>query len=309
MIKLKYFQIIFIFYYILGLNPFVSFENRKLKLSVIVQFLPRTLIIFVHLLMAYSIIVNGNKNVSFIHSDLLYFILISTNSVIIIENIKNSKCFCGIFKIMSATINDLEFGLEIDYPYKKLQAEFQRKYILIIVIVAIGLLVKYTVTSKYGMNHYNNISMLVNLIFKYSHLLQITFYVNFVQYALVSLNAKISTYKNEINNSLYALRRIKSIYFKLWHVSHRVHSTFGWFLVAFMIEAMTLIIYGTYWMFVYTERKDLNPLTVLRKYFFLQFVCCDWINFKEFMNFGNVVHFFHIFAFIYIGECMSHDKC
>lgn len=283
MIKLKIFQYYFTIYYILGLIPFVSFENRKLKFSSIATFFPRLIIVCVHLIMVYTIIVLGNTNVSFISANLLYIIIILTNFIAIIENIKNSSGFCAIFKMMNSTINDLEMGLQIDYPYKIFKMKFHRKYILIIVLVMFGLSVKYVVVSKLSMHHFNDVSMAINYIFKYSHSLQITFYVDFVQYALNSLNGKISTYKcdwpsDETKNILYLMRQIKIIHFKLWFVLRRVQLICGWFLVAFMIEAMTNITFSTYWTFLYMDRKDVDHMNVLRKYF--NFKCLNLFLFK-----------------------------
>ena len=270
LIKLKQLRNHFNIYYVLGLNSFVSLENRRSKCYLFVQFLPRTLVVCVHLILMYTTIAKRNPNASFIHGALMNIAIIFTSFMAIIENVKNSKDFFVMLKMMNYTINDLEMGLQIEYPFKIFKAKVQRNYLLTILLIVVGVLVRQFIVSKIGMDPINNILTAFNFLFKYSYVLQITFYIDFVQYTLIGLNAKLSTFKSvwpsdETKNSLYFMRQIKLIHFKVWHISHRVQLIFGWFLVIFVIEIMALSTFSVYWVFLFTEDAT-NRISVLRKY-------------------------------------------
>lgn len=275
MFKLKSFEFFFIILYILGLNPFVSFNNSSVKNVSIAVYLPRLVNIFVNLLVTcgffYQILMSSELGLS----HLLLIIFNMANFIGQFESIRfNLKFQRVLLQTVYSTINYLEMHILILYPLKKFRNKFHLNFVILMIHFG-SLIIKYFInTTIFRITAITDVLMIISLVLKDLQLIHIIFYIDFIKFSLQSLNKKILKHKSEQINSfcmndqesLQLTRQIKLVYFKLWHVSYFIDSQFGWFLVACIVETMMSATYAIYRVFLYTSRSDINnTFVIIRK--------------------------------------------
>lgn len=291
MFKLIKFQNYFKIFYIFGLNPLVSFHNRHSKQSLFFAYFvyfPRILNVSYNSVVAYFFIeqtITSKSSADFVLIKLLYIDLILSGFVAVFENIFKSH-FCRIIlQSVHLTIENLELSLKIKFPYVKFKKCLHKIVVLMLLIIIGGLIIKWTIPipNNAGINNTNYVLWSFSTLFNNIHLFHILFYIYFIKFTLECLNEKLEVLRrkkafvstkiinscvNEIT-SIYLMQQIKLVHLKLWHVSHRVNTIFGWFLVYYFIETTLIATYTIYWMFFYISTTT-NVITLLRKYnFFL----------------------------------------
>lgn len=273
MLKLKPFQNYFTIFYIFGLNSFVSFDKSSEKRSIIFSYFPRIIYIFIHLIITYEFFKHllTSEYMSF---KFITIILVCSSYIAVFENIFNANALWVILKTVHLTIINLETSLQIQYPFKTLKKNFRRKAFFMFMIIFVGLFIKIFIEDTIGLNKISSILLTLSFFFKHIHLFHFIFYIDFMRFTCESLSQKIVMLKsdnhsflNEINDSIYVMHQIKLVYYKLWHISNRINSLFGWFSVAYLIESIFIITHSLYWVFLLATLSPEHHFKILRKYY------------------------------------------
>lgn len=272
--KLKPFQIYFTVFFLFGLNSFVSFENIHKKRSKFIIIPLRLFAIFINAYIIYQECVNIEYTK---YSQIFgYGVLISVvvvNLTGIFENLYHLQLMYKILRELSWILKTFETYLNIKYPYQAVKASLNRKIAIYSTIIAVGTMLKYYVEIICGLNPSLSIFFTISNVIKYIHLLHVMFYIDFMQFALASLSVKLANkindrqilfYHGQKNDFLQFMCHIKSVYFKLWNVSQKLNSLFGWFLVVLMFESTTTAIFNVYWSFEIVRLSTVNEVS--RKY-------------------------------------------
>lgn len=278
MINLKPFQVSFTIFYIFGLNPLISFADIRKRRSKILSILPRILNILVNAYFIYKLC-EQVKNSTFlqIYARFALICVICVNAVGIFENLCNLRLTHQILQALSFTINSLEMALEVKYPFNALKKATVRKIVQQLMVVLVGSLIKYSVESINGVGWKKSVYWAISTVIKCVNLCHLTFYVDFMKFALASLNRRLvmlmignktNWCHKGIKDLQFIVRQIKLIHFKLWHVSQCVNRLFGWFLVTYVIETASTSVYDIFWAFVLADQTDDQHIYILRKYLF-----------------------------------------
>lgn len=262
MYKLQPLQTYFSAFYMLGFNPFVSFKKTPRKVSLFAQYFPIIVHIALNIWIIYYLYPRKNRGIFLAHFEFTFTMYSSSNLVPFFEQIFYSNSFPINFQTMSLTVDNLETHLAIKYPFNKIQRNFLKRFVLQLIVNFGGLLIKYYVPTltKYTWSHY--IASATFYFHKYLHLLNILIYIDFIKFALECLSEKIVIVKNEmdyietrdeIKNHLHIIQQIKLTHYKLWHIVQRVNKQFGWFLIVYLIEGITIAAFLFYRVFTVIE--------------------------------------------------------
>lgn len=274
MFKLKSFQYFFTVLYVLGLNPFVSFENPSLRRGFIATYMPRLLSICVYLIIASGFLIHMLTSSGFLTSRTVLVIFDISNLIGHFENIQfNSKYPRVILQTVYSTINYLEMHFQIQYPLNKLHRKFQLKYLMVLALHLGTVLIKYAIRSPFGTSVILDLFMTTSSLLKDFQVFHIMFYIDFMKFSLQSLSRKIIKFKGEkiecstLNDqeSLHMLRQVKLVHFKLWNVSFYVNLQFGWFFVVYLLETVMSATNSIYWVFLYVVSGGDNFIYISRK--------------------------------------------
>lgn len=285
MYKLKSFQSFFTIFFISGLSSFISFTDPKKKNSSIVNYLLRTLNISLNSLIFY-VLSNDifNSNLSLV-SNFTSIPLLFPNYVAVFENIFVAHQQSIILRIICFTIDNFEQYLEIQFPLDTLRKCFRRKFFLQFIILFIGIFIKLIAPTNVitGLNWFIGWSVSIALIFQSMHVLHITFYIDFITLSFETLSEKIVMLKNQIDEKsfqkesndedrLHVMHQIKIIHFKLWHISQRLNSIFGWFLMTFLCDVVYCSTFSLFRTFYFVASPIRVGIAGIRKYTFRFFV-------------------------------------
>lgn len=282
--ELDPFQMYFTLFFLLGLNPHVSFTNQPKKLSKLLTMIPRLVAILCNIYIAYR----DCENISFdkianIFGRVVLIIGAIANLTAIFENLYNAQNSHQILSEISTVINILKMYLNIEYSYKLAKKTLNRKLVLLITVIVLGSTIKYYIEATNGINRTFSILWAISTFFKYIHLFHLSFYIEFLRFTMKSLNEKLT---NKVNNSQaywyhgqknklwHDLHYMKTVYLRLLNVAHEVNSLFGWFLVICMLETSSTAVFNAYWEFDLLAHAAFKQ--ILRKYRFIfhsHFIC------------------------------------
>lgn len=269
-------------FFIFGLSPFVSYDNKRnitsKCLSILIRLLNISLITCFVFSTLYFVSVNKSfDNMSFqIYTRFTLVCTVCTCLVTFFENLCNLQLARRTFQAMSNTINSLELFFGIQFPYKSLIKWIRWKIWLQTFCLFSVAFVKIILIKYEDMFVKRDIAYFIIHIIKCLQLTHFLFYVDFIKYSLISLNEKIGAFENNRRvlwldtgnlNMLFILRHIKHIHSEICHVSRCVNYLFGWFLVIKVIDlCMMTICYG-FWIYInikWTE-GDGNLANILTK--------------------------------------------
>lgn len=273
MTKFKLFQRYFIIFYLFGLSPFISFhEHNKIWPNVFFH-LPRMLsissLIFITYNFYHQMLLANNMIMSY---------LLMTFSIYwaFFENIYLSSTFRVTFQNYCITVKSFEKTWHIECPLEDLEKKFRRKFVIQIVVILNGLLVKMFVHSHFGVTSTQDFALTMAFFYKSIHLLYATMYIDLIQHFLICvcdrIKLELRKYKTDqtkwqtgVQEKIHMLYQIKSIHFNLWHLTQRVNKQFGFFLTAVPVDTVSTVSNSFYWMFILLTAS--YPKDVLRKNF------------------------------------------
>lgn len=111
-------------------------------------------------------------------------------------------------------------------------------------------------------------------------ILHVIFYIEILSFHLDQLNNVVQRdLKNRENYGLPGLfirsfqkniqirdniNNFKNVHFRLWLLSKKINTYFGWCLIALFLHAFIDFFYSAYWLYIQTQ-KSVNPLRLIRK--------------------------------------------
>lgn len=275
MIKLKLFQKYFIIFYLLGLSPFISFDEQNKKPPIIFVHLPRLLTIPSLIFICYNfygqIILATNIIMS-------YFLMTFSIYIAFFECNYLSRTFRITFRIVGITVANFEELWQIQCPLEALEKSFRRKFTLQILMVLSGFLVKYFIRSHFGVTLTQDVALTLAFLYKCSHLFYATMYIDLIRNFQMCLCNRIKLeLKNNttdqtklqisVQEKIRRLNQIKLIHFKLWQLTQLVNKQFGYFLTIVPVDTVSAVTYSFYWVFIVLKLQSANRQDVLRKNF------------------------------------------
>lgn len=277
--RLKPFQIYYTIFFLFGLNSFVSFENihgKRLKFIVIPL---RLVAISINAYIGYrECSVFEYQRYSHIFGYGVLICVVVLNLIAIFENLYHLQLVYKILQEISSILKILETFLNIKYPYQAVKVSLNRKIFAYCAIISVTTMIKYTFEFVYGLDTVISIFWSISNAFKFIHLLHVMLYIDFIKFTLASLSEKLTKkindrqiywFRGRKNEFLRLMCHIKSVYFKLWNVSQKVNTLFGWFFVVLMFESTTTAIYNVYWSFEIVRLSSIYE--VPRKYNFFKY--------------------------------------
>lgn len=191
-----------------------------------------------------------------------YFTIIfgnASNFVGLIENLCNAQTMSQIVRDLSYTVNTIEVSLKIAFPFKRMRKSIQCNFLINFFIIIGIFILKYAnfLTKREISLH---VSWTILEVVKLVNLFHLIFYVEFMRFALSCLNEKVMKLMSDTNifwhhetnkEWLCVIRHTKTIYLRVFCISQRANTLFGWFLVAFTIGVTADVIYYTYQLFVH----------------------------------------------------------
>lgn len=257
--KLKPFQIYYTIFFLFGLNSFVSFENMHKKRSKLTVISSRLVVIFVNVYIGYrECAVFEYTRYSHIFGYGVLICVTIVNLIAVFENLYHLQFAHKILYDISSIIKTLETHLNIKYPYRAVKVSVNRKIIAYTLILGLATMTKYLFEITYKLDTVMSIFWSISNVIKFIHLVHVMFYIDFMKYALTSLSEQLTKkmndrqiywFRGQKNEFLRLMCHTKSVYFKLWNVTQKVNSLFGWFFVVLMIESTTTAIFNMYWSF------------------------------------------------------------
>lgn len=280
MVKLQAFQSYFTITFIFGLNPYVLFVDVHKTLPKVLVLLPRLINIIVNTCIGIELYEPLDIVQYFdVFGHFVLIFVVCVNYVAIFENWWNIHLMRQILNALASIINRWEKSLSIKYPIKVFKQSLNRKIALQITVIAIGSLIKHIIEIGSGRPWVYSFLFGISNLIKCAHLFHLVFYIDFIKLALASLNEKVtsvtigrhiySCYKRD-SELLFMMRQLKFVHFKLWRASQKINSLFGWFLVAFMCETVSTVIFNGYWEFLLTKGSD--PFYQLPRKYLHQFL-------------------------------------
>lgn len=259
MTQLNSFQIYFNVFYLTGLNSFVSFTNKQKRLPKLLIVLPRLIAILGNAYIAYRECDNFPYNrVYEIFGRFVLICVVIVNLTAIFENLYCVQIVQQILCEISTVIDILKTCLNIECLHKMMEKSLNQKLISHAMVIVLSATIKYYVETINGKNLIFSILWAICNTIKYIHLLHLEFYIEFIRYALKSLSEKLANkindrqlywYHGQRNELWHDMHYTKSIYLRLWNISQKVNSLFGWFLVICMLETTSTAVYNVYWEF------------------------------------------------------------
>lgn len=275
--QLKSLQIYFIVFYLFGLNSFVSLSSDQKKLCKLLVFLPRIAAILGNVCIVYieceHLPRDYDGTVLYIFGRSLLITGPTLNLIAIFESLYNVQSVQQILSEISTVIIILKIHLKMEYSHEMLKKSLNRKLAMPLAVITVGSIIKFYVEINTGKRPTISFLWTVSNVFKYIHLFHMLFYIDFIRFALKSLCEKLANKMNDRQifwfhgqrNELWSeMHSMKSVYFRLWNVSQNVNSLFGWFLVVFMLEMASTVVYNVYWEYVLFKLAD--DKQVPRKY-------------------------------------------
>lgn len=274
--KLKPFQIYYTIFFLFGLNSFVSFENIHRKQSKFVVIFLRLVVISINSYIGYrecEAFEYTRYSHIFGYGVLIFVVVV--NLITVFENVYHLQVFYKILQELSSILKTFETYLNIKYPYRAMKHSLNRKIAAYSAILVVTTATKFSYEMFYKLESAMSIYWSISNAIKFIQLIHVVFYIDFVKYALASLSETLAKkvedrqiywFRGEKNEFLRLMCHTKSVYFKLWNVSQKVSSLFGWFFVALMFESTTTAIYNVYWSFEIVRLS--RSYEVPRKYLF-----------------------------------------
>lgn len=272
--RLKPFQIYYTIFFLFGLNSFVSFANIHKRRSKFIIIPLRLVVIAVNAYIGCrECMVFEYTRYSHIFGYGVLICVVVVNLVAIVENLYHLQTVCKILQDISWILKALETYLNIKYPYQAVKVSLNRKIAAYSTIIMVATTIKHSYEMFYKLNTAMSIYWSISNAIKFIHLLHVMFYIEFMKFTLTSLSEKLAKKVNDRqmywfhgqkNEFLRLMCHMKSVYFKLWNVSQKVNSLFGWFFVALMFESTTTAIYNVYWSFEIARQSARSE--VPRKY-------------------------------------------
>lgn len=274
--KLKPFQIYYTIFFLFGLNSFISFENVHRKRSKFLILSLRFIVISINSYIGYrecKAFEYTRYSHIFGYGVLIFVVVV--NLVAVFENAYHLQVVFKILQELSAILKILDTYLNINYPYRAMKCLLNRKIAAYFVIIVVTTATKYAYEVYYNLESTMSIFWSISNAIKFIQLIHVVFYIDFMKCVLKSLSEKLAKkindrqsywFRGEKNEFLRLLCHIKSVYFKLWNVSQKMNTLFGWFLVVLMFESTTTAIYNVYWIFEIVRHSKNYELP--RKYVF-----------------------------------------
>lgn len=285
---LKPFQCFFSILYVLGLNPFISFDNLNRKRSKIIEFFLR----FINIVVSSFVIYMTDKTlrhekwfVVFRHLTFTFDVWI--NFIAVFENLSHFNAAYRILQTIATVIELFLATFAANFPYNAMKKTLLWKFLIIMSAVFLKFIGHRGTNPKIVMK--NILWSIFNTITNF-HLLHLLFYIEFMKFILIGLSEKILSLTNrtrvhwrheKTKECLNVIRQIKLIHFKLWRIAHAVNLMFGWFLLSFMMEQATKFIFYAYFIFL-TANAHRNHsdgiMWIFRKYSFQFFLHSVWFT-------------------------------
>lgn len=281
--KLKPFQSLFTILYVLGLNPFISFDNLNKKRSKIIDFFLRSINVGVSLLIVYLTNITWRHAKWFaIFGHLSFTFDVCINFMAVFENVINFNATYRILQTTSIVIELFVTAFAANFPYNAMKKSLKWKFLIMMSTIFLKFI---------GHRGTNTRKLLQNMLWTFFnaitnfHLLHLIFYLELMKCILIGLNEKIVNSTNytrvywrheKTTDWLNVIHQIKLIHFKLWRIAHAVNSLFGWFLFSFMMEQATKFIFYAYFIFLNANSLANNSdgiMWIFRKYSFPQSFC------------------------------------
>lgn len=286
MFNLRPFQIYFTVFYILGINPFVSFTDVHKKHSKFILFLPRMLNLSALSIIIYKFCEQLNYSTFLlIYARFVLISVICVNSVAIVEKLYNWRSTRHILETMSLTIDHLDTFLQIKYPFESFKKSIERKLLFQIMVILVTSTMKHYADSIGGTGWKNSVYWAITNSIQTVTVFHLTFFMDFIECVLVSLNRRVAMKMmnrninwchGESEELLYVVRQIKLVYFKLCRMSQCVNCLFGWFSIAYVIQTVSSAVYNVFWAFSIADQPDVQLVLIIRKY------CSENILYKTF---------------------------
>lgn len=275
--QLNPFRTYFIVFYLFGLNSFVSLANDQKKLCKTLVLLPRIAAVLGNVYIVYLERENFPHDIDDIFGRSLLISGPILNLIAIFESLYNSQLVQQILSEISTVINILEIFLKIEYSHKMMKKSLNRKLAMLLAVITMGSIIKFYVETNTGKKPTISVLWTISNVFKYIHLFHLLFYIEFIKFGLESLSEKLAHKMNDRQifwfhgqrNELWSeMHSMKSVYLRLWNVSQKVNTLFGWFLVVCMLEMASTVVYNVYW--EYDLLKSASDKQVPRKYHFIK---------------------------------------
>lgn len=284
--SLKPFQSYFSIFYVLGLNPFISFNNPNQKRSKIVEFFLRFINVVVSSFVIYITDMTWRHAKWFaIFRYLSFSFDVWINFIAVFENLGNVNATYRILETISTVIELFLATFAANFPYNAMNKTLRWKFLTIMSTVFLKFIGHRGTSPKIIMK--NILWTIFNTITN-SHLLHLIFYIEFMKFILIGLSEKVLSLTNQTRvhwrhektrEWLNVIRQIKLIHFKLWRIAHAVNLMFGWFLLSFMMEQAMKFIFYAYFIF-HTANSHENHLDgiiwIFRKYSFQSLLHSVW---------------------------------
>lgn len=257
--QLKPFQIYFNVFFLIGLNSFVSFTNEQKSLPKLLMAIPRLIAILGNIYIGYRECDNFPfHKVEDIFGRVALVVVVIVNLTAILENLCSTQILQQILCEISSVIDIMKTCLNIENTLKMVKKSLNQMLVSHATLIILSALIKYKVETINGKNLIFSMMWTICNTIKYIHLLHLEFYIEFIRHALSSLSGKLANKMNDRQASWYHGQRnelwqdihyMKSVYLRLWDISQKVSSLFGWFLVICMLETISTAVYNVYWEF------------------------------------------------------------
>lgn len=278
--NLRPFQHYFTLFYFVGLNSYVSFSDTTKKSPKLISILHRLITISITLffLQRMNKRFNDALDSSPISQILLMVIRLQYATLVsTLENICNEHLVRRTLITLSFIIQSFETILKTEFPYKRFKRSVEWKFLLQVIMYFVILLMKMFFLIHMRNEWVIKLILAIHIVIKYVNIFHFLFYADFIIFSLTLLNQQFINMISERNalwcreqyeQCLCIMNRMKMIHFKLWKISQNANSLFGWFLVAITIELIEVIAGEMFWIFlIATNRKQIRPIDyILRNY-------------------------------------------
>lgn len=262
---LQCFKKYFVFFYIFGQNPYISFDHRKKKkIPSILCWLPLLIALFLSLLslfMLYQYMFSIDGKFQWRSTTtvgILAFEVYTNSLFIIFEHICHQKSEHQILSSFDVVIDDFQQSLDTIVQLKKFEKKFFRKFIFTILMLCTSCIFRFLYPDQMAKTF-----VPLRLMFFYETfcMLHVLLFIDLNKFMLRTLSKKLESVSNSnvacISSSkrlkprdfIRILHRTKMTHFKVYQIRNHIHKRFGWFLTIFILEsvsAIVFIIFGTF---------------------------------------------------------------
>lgn len=272
MLQIKHLQSVFLWFFILGQNNYLSIFNSKSRTLRILYSVFRG----IFLISISSLIIVMLYNIKSV-IDSVSFTVFIPNFLAIIESWFFASSLSTIISDINDSLDYLENNMNAKIYLNKFVRNFHKKIIFSTMILVLEFIYKFLVSTPIY-NFHSNLLLTIACTYKHFTILHAIFFIDLQKFILFSINDKINPPQiDKINKNLItplpfvdamqALHHMKITYLKVSRISENINKRFGYLLLFFLIHFPINVIHLIYSIFFYIFTYSNYRVLIIRKLF------------------------------------------